>query len=140
MYGIIKGEGHHLITAPTGELGVDLARTCQPDVVILELALPRMTGADAIVRLREDVETTAIPIIALSSAPCSSAPGLSMYCRRPLDVAGFARLLRELLVPAREPVSVRGSGNPPVRSRPTGDGARGLAEKRKPLRRSSAGQ
>lgn len=127
-----------MMTASTGEFGIDVARARRPDLVILDLALPRMSGVEVIACLRASPETTAIPIIALSSAPCGSAPGLSMYCRRPLDVAAFSRLLRELLGPARGSAAVRNSGALPRRSRLIGGAAPGLDEKRTQQRRSSA--
>ena len=42
-----------LVTAPNPELGVELARAHRPDVVILDINLPGMSGFEALARLRE---------------------------------------------------------------------------------------
>jgi DNA-binding response OmpR family regulator len=87
----------HLITAPTAELGIELARLHRPDLIIIELELPRMSGVDAISQLRICAETGSIPIVALTSTERRSVPGLSMYCRKPVQVQPFMAMVRALL-------------------------------------------
>ena len=116
----IAGEGIDLITAPTGEDGVTLARSCQPDLILLELGPPWRSGVEVITRLRESRETYLIPLVALSSTDCEKLPGLSMYCRRPVNAPEFLMMLRLLL--QRAPVGNRGAhssseGRPPSLAR-----------------------
>ena len=63
-----SGEDVELITAPTAELGVELARERLPDVIILDINLPGMSGIDALRALRTQPETESIPVIALTAA------------------------------------------------------------------------
>ncbi|MBV8157198.1 MAG: response regulator [Dyella sp.] len=56
-----------LLTAVTGALGVDLARTSLPDVIVMDIHLPDINGIEALRLLREDQRTRTIPVIALSA-------------------------------------------------------------------------
>ena len=53
--------------APDGELAVALARQSRPDVVLMDLRMPRMDGFETIVALRDSPATADIPIIAISA-------------------------------------------------------------------------
>ncbi|MCW9002238.1 MAG: PAS domain S-box protein, partial [Rhodospirillales bacterium] len=57
-----------LISAHNAELGVELAESRQPDVIIMDIHLPGMNGFDALKILQEKDETSHIPVIALSAA------------------------------------------------------------------------
>jgi PAS domain S-box-containing protein len=57
-----------LLAAPTAEIGIELARTRHPDVIIMDINLPGMSGLEASQRLRQWPETRDIPVIALSAA------------------------------------------------------------------------
>jgi DNA-binding response OmpR family regulator len=97
MRDIVAGEGVDLITCPSGEFGIELAHSCRPDLIILDLALPQASGSEVIASLRESIATYRIPIVALTYAECNYVSGLSMYCRRPIQVPEFLAMLRELL-------------------------------------------
>ena len=64
-------EGIELLTAPTAEIGIELARAHGPDVVIMDINLPGMSGLDALRVLRDWPETQDIPVIALTAAASS---------------------------------------------------------------------
>jgi PAS domain S-box-containing protein len=79
-------DGLGLVTAPTAELGLELARAHRPDLVILDINLPGMNGYEALQRLADWPETRRIPAIALS------ASATDRDVKRGLE-AGFARYL-----------------------------------------------
>ncbi|AQV94871.1 hybrid sensor histidine kinase/response regulator [Cupriavidus necator] len=56
-----------LLIAVTGTLGVELARTSLPDLIVMDIHLPDINGIEALRRLRENPMTTHIPVIALSA-------------------------------------------------------------------------
>jgi CheY-like chemotaxis protein len=97
MRGVIVRDCIELITASTGEAGIELARRRQPDLIIVDLGLLRANAAEVIRILRESVETYRIPILGLASNACANIPGLSMYCRRPIKRLEFRALLHALL-------------------------------------------
>jgi PAS domain S-box-containing protein len=57
-----------LVTVPTAELGIELARARHPDLVLMDINLPGMSGMDALRVLKSDETTRSIPIIALTAA------------------------------------------------------------------------
>lgn len=59
-------EGYKVLEAETGERGLELLKTTKPDVIILDLHLPTLSGYDVLERIRADHSTNKIPIIILS--------------------------------------------------------------------------
>lgn len=93
-------DGFRLSVATTAEAGLQIARATHPDLVLLDLNLPGMSGHEAFVRLRSMPETRAIPVIAISAA---AAPrdvqraldaGFAGYVTKPLDVADVVVRIR----------------------------------------------
>lgn len=60
-------EGYHAETAPDGETGLKVMRTFQPQVIILDLMLPKMTGVDVIREARSEPEFAKVPIVVFSN-------------------------------------------------------------------------
>jgi CheY-like chemotaxis protein len=98
-----------LITASTAEIGIELVRARQPDVVIMDINLPGMSGFEATRRLREWPETRDIPVVALSAAAMVrdkarvTDAGFYRYLTKPVQVDELAGVLEELFLqrPAR---------------------------------------
>jgi PAS domain S-box-containing protein len=79
-------DGVRLMTAPTGELALELLREHRPAVILLDINLPGMSGFDVLKQVRHDPGTQGIPVIALS------ASAMDRDLKRAED-AGFARYL-----------------------------------------------
>jgi PAS domain S-box-containing protein len=75
-----------LLSAIDGNRGVELARTCLPDVILMDINLPGISGIEAMRILREDPSTSHIPVVALS------ANAMPRDIQRGVD-AGFFRYL-----------------------------------------------
>jgi len=92
-----------LITAVNGTLGIELARTAQPQVILMDINLPGISGIDAMKVLREDTATAHIPIVALSAnaMPHDIAIGLKAgffsYLTKPIKVKEFMETLNAAL-------------------------------------------
>ena len=56
-----------LLSAQDGNLGIELARASQPDVILMDINLPGISGIEALKILREDPATAHIPVVALSA-------------------------------------------------------------------------
>ena len=84
-----------LISAYDAESGLHLARTEQPDLVILDINLPKMNGYQALTELQNDNKQRTIPIVALSASAMPSDihrglnAGFKHYFTKPLQVADF---------------------------------------------------
>jgi CheY-like chemotaxis protein len=63
--------GHVVITAADGEEGLRLAQERKPDLVVLDMMLPKLSGPDVLRALRKDndAETASIPVMVLTSLP-----------------------------------------------------------------------
>lgn len=92
-----------LYTAPTAEMGIELARECKPDVILMDINLPGMDGYEALSRLRNYPETIDIPIIAISAAAMPRdidrglAAGFKYYLAKPIDVYELLDAIKNLL-------------------------------------------
>ena len=64
---ILKQEGYGVISALDGEVGLRLARDEKPDLILLDLILPKIHGIDVLKKLKEDKETKEIPVIVLTN-------------------------------------------------------------------------
>lgn len=82
-----------LLTAVDGHLGVELARTYQPDLILMDINLPGISGFEALEILRNDASTEHIPIIALS------ANAVPRDVKRGLDAGFFRYLTKPIKVP-----------------------------------------
>ena len=88
--------------AADGKEGLRLIADRRPDVVLLDLNLPGMTGKDVLRTLRNDPETRSIPVIVVSAdATASRIEGLGRvraddYIAKPVDIVTLARTLRRL--------------------------------------------
>ncbi|CAN5883575.1 hypothetical protein BH11MYX3_BH11MYX3_33820 [soil metagenome] len=92
-----------LLTAPTAEIGLELIRGRVPDLVIMDVNLPGMSGFDAVEQLRTWPETRHIPVIGLSAAALAKDKlraknaGFERYLTKPVKVAELTSALEELL-------------------------------------------
>ena len=60
-------EGYDVLTASTGEQGLDLARSKVPSLIVLDLMLPGVDGLEVCRRLRADTKTQHVPILVLTA-------------------------------------------------------------------------
>jgi len=88
-----------MLSAADGDLGIEFARAYQPDVVLMDINLPGISGIEALKILRADPATAHIPIIALSAnaVPRDIAKGLEAgffsYLTKPIKVTPFMEAL-----------------------------------------------
>ncbi len=60
-------KGYEITSALDGELGLALAKEKSPDLILLDLILPKINGFDVLKQLKEDDKTKAIPVIVLTN-------------------------------------------------------------------------
>ena len=65
--GLLTRGGYQVVTAGDGEQGLQLARASEPNLILLDMLLPKMSGVDVLQQLKCDAATAAIPVIVLTS-------------------------------------------------------------------------
>ncbi len=92
-----------LLPALQGGLGVELAREHRPDLVLLDLHLPDVPGAEVLRRLRADPRTARTPVVVVSADATPGSverlrqAGADAYLTKPLDVDEFLRVVGQFL-------------------------------------------
>jgi PAS domain S-box-containing protein len=88
-----------LRAAMYGSLGLELAREQRPDLVLLDLHLPDMTGAQVLEQLRAEPETAQVPVVVVSADATPNqvrtlqAGGVLAYLTKPIDVHELLRVV-----------------------------------------------
>lgn len=95
-------EGFEVVTAVDGEECLDLVRETRPDVVTLDVVMPRLDGWRTAVRLRECAETADLKIAFVTACAQDSdlrkgrEIGVDAYLTKPFDPAELVRIVRDL--------------------------------------------
>jgi PAS domain S-box-containing protein len=101
--------GWSLIPALLGQLGVELAREHEPDLILLDLHLPDVPGEEVLRRLRAEPRTAAVPIVVVSADATPKSierllgMGADAYLTKPLNVKLFLSTLERLLAGRARP-------------------------------------
>jgi DNA-binding response OmpR family regulator len=72
MVDILVATGYQAIGANDGEQGLALAKSEKPDIILLDIILPKMNGFDVLKALKADEETKPIPVIMLTNLESSN--------------------------------------------------------------------
>jgi DNA-binding response OmpR family regulator len=111
----LEYEGFEVLSAATGEEGLQLAMAKQPDLILLDLLLPRMSGYEVCRRLRTECFTMPIIMLTARNAELDRVAGLEMgaddYLGKPF---GVGELIARVRVQLRRP---RQTGRGPVELR-----------------------
>jgi CheY-like chemotaxis protein len=101
----IVAEHTHLrmLSAYDGHLGVEIARLQRPDVILMDINLPDMSGTQALNILRKDPATANIPVIAISANAMTGDiqngldAGFFHYLAKPIKIKEFMNVLNDAL-------------------------------------------
>jgi PAS domain S-box-containing protein len=104
----------NLMSAMQGALGLDLAARHQPDLILLDVHLPDINGAEVLARLKAKPRTRDIPVVVLSADATRSqinrlmSLGATEYLTKPLEIERFLKVIEQHFC---EPVAAVTSGN-----------------------------
>ena len=99
---LLEQHGDEVVTAVDGPLGIELARTLGPDLILLDIQLPVMDGYDVARALRDIDSLRATPIIAVTSYAMvgdrekALAAGCTGYIEKPIDPETFVEEIERL--------------------------------------------
>jgi two-component system cell cycle response regulator DivK len=99
--------GHEVILAGDGEQSIVLAREKRPDLILMDMSLPVLSGWDATRMLRADADTSRIPIIALTAHAMAKdreealACGCDDYDTKPVELPRLLEKISNLLARVR---------------------------------------
>ncbi len=100
---LLKRTKYQLVEAYDGEAGVAKALEIRPDLILMDIQLPKISGMEAMRRLRADAAMAAIPIIAITSFALSGddqkakEAGATAYLAKPYSPFDLLNLIRKLL-------------------------------------------
>ena len=100
---VLEFAGFRTLEAAGGIEGVDLAVEHRPDLVLMDIRMPDMSGTEAVRKLKEDERTAAIRVVALTSSTMKGdrerflAEGFDGYLEKPIRVREFPDQIRRHL-------------------------------------------
>ena len=100
---VLQLYGYQVLTAPTAERGMAMARAHRPSLVLLDMGLPDLDGVAVALRLKAEPETRDIPLIAITAYyeryadPGVRAVGCAAYLRKPMLPRDLAREVERVL-------------------------------------------
>jgi DNA-binding response OmpR family regulator len=106
---ILKRQGYAVCAAYTGEQALVEARTFLPDVVLLDLMLPGMSGLEVLKELRDGDDGAALKVVVLTARSFEDSSqgmieaGASCQCTKPIAPSTLIKKLLELGVPPMVP-------------------------------------
>lgn len=104
----LQFDGYTVVVAGTGLRGIDMAKIHQPDLILMDINLPDLSGREVATRLRALDEFKQIPIVALTAQSHAGerekalAAGLSGYLTKPIDVDRLGDQVKEYLAGKKE--------------------------------------
>ncbi|OLP18873.1 hypothetical protein BST81_08120 [Leptolyngbya sp. 'hensonii'] len=99
----LEAKGYRMILAGNGQEAIELARTHSPDLILMDIQMPKVDGLEAIQKIRQDSQLAAIPIIALTALAMTGdrerclAVGASDYLAKPVKLKQLDDLIQLLL-------------------------------------------
>jgi CheY-like chemotaxis protein len=103
MAQMLELSGYQVAVAADGIEGLEQARAWNPDLVLMDLRMPRMDGFEAIRELRKDPNTAEIPIIAISAWASAKhkeralEAGADEHFTKPVDLSRLLDTISRLL-------------------------------------------
>jgi two-component system, OmpR family, response regulator MtrA len=105
---IIERAGHRVVPVRDGAAALAAVRERRPDLVVLDISMPKVDGLEVLRLLRSDDETSELPVLLLSARAQEDdvrlgfATGASAYVKKPFSPGELSRRVDDLLAPAAQ--------------------------------------
>ena len=103
LHDVLEAHGYATITTGEGRAAVSLAREHWPDLVLMDLQLPDISGLDAVAELKRDERTRAIPVVAVTAFALNGdehkalSGGCDGYVSKPIALRKFLDLVERFI-------------------------------------------
>ena len=111
---VLEAYGYATITTGEGAAALTLARDKRPDLILMDLQLPDISGFDAVRQLKDDEETRPIPVVAVTAFAMvgderkALTSGCDAYLAKPILLRDFLDLVEKFIGTASELQEARG--------------------------------
>jgi CheY-like chemotaxis protein len=108
---ILKSKNYTLLKATDGQEALDIATREHPDLILMDIRLPTVSGLEVARRLKENQAFSHIPIIALTAHAMKGdrekaiEAGCDSYLPKPIDTRQLPRLVTAMLSPRQRKIS-----------------------------------
>jgi len=100
---LLESAGHIVLTATDAEAGLMLARDQQPDLILMDIQLPEVSGLEVTKWLKEDDSLKGIPVVAVTAFAMKGDEevirqgGCEAYISKPISVTSFLETVRRFI-------------------------------------------
>ena len=100
---VLSRSGYEVCTVAEGQSGIDLAEAKQPDLVLLDIAMPGLDGFEVLSHMRSRAATTAIPVLMITGSRSEDkvrmalALGAQGYVIKPFNITDLLGRIRRVL-------------------------------------------
>ena len=103
--------GYKIVTAQDGVEGIIQAKLSHPDLILMDIQMPRMDGFETTQKLRSNSEFKNTPIIALTALAMSNdrerclEAGMNEYLSKPVNLKALVKMIRQFIFESTESTS-----------------------------------
>jgi two-component system cell cycle response regulator DivK len=100
---LLKAQGYEVIATQDGTIAVDMARDARPDLVLMDVNLPKISGLAIMALMKGDADLKEIPIVAVTACAMKGdeekirAAGCEDYVAKPISIPDFLRTVKKYL-------------------------------------------
>src|SRR3984893_12205506 len=105
FHDLLEASGYNIVQTRNGLEAIDLARSHRPDLILMDIQLPEISGLEVTKWVKEDDELAHIPVVAVTAFAMKGDEeriregGCEAYISKPISVAHFLDTIRRLLGP-----------------------------------------
>jgi len=103
FHDLLEARGYRTVETRSGVEALELARAHRPDLIIMDIQLPEISGLDVTRRLKADPELKVIPVVAVTAFAMKGdeerirAAGCEGYLSKPISVAKFLQTVQQFV-------------------------------------------